>query len=712
MVRVTSMRSLGSADGTYLLSMAEIAALAAVQRPVVSTWRRRYPDFPQPITPSAGRPLFDGGEVAEWLIGTGRGKTAPAQLRAEMVLHGIAAHADSTDPLRLVEILGALLCLHHLDDRPLTVGTGVGEAWEALVRRAERMDPDDEFVLREIKAADDSAVILALLAEDLIEAAYGPSGAYEWLLASRARLGLADLTADALSPEPQQLLVQVADLPSRAARRRTVTIADPHARAGDLLAALVREWGDRDALGMLAADPDARLARITRRRLLLAGVPEYSLDVQTGLNLEEQLADPDLIVTQLPYRPGEDRSTLAALEGIERVADLLRPGSTALILGPADALIDELPGTPESQLRSALLRSGIVEAIVNLPGGVTPYRPGYRCALWVLTRSPIPAAQGYVLLADISAEPLNAHVRTRLAEDILLWRAEGHRADGHDPRYGRIVRVAVLDQAFGGPLTPPGPPASQILSRTVAERPALIAEAEARLEEATEQAQQYAAAHGPLRGHVVQRTANRPARTTLGALIAENRVTKIKGHRIDPGHLTPTGHHPVLGPEEATGHNRAGTRRIDRIILAEHYEHAAFTEPGDLIYTLAPELGLQIDHDGFSVVAFPARVLRVNPEAQRPLTPRVLAALLGAARGTGRSPSAVRAARRIEDFPLPDLDPSDVSAFDAFLAETEHRQDMLRAQAAALIDAHRLTVAGLADGTLTIDRLSHSLHTH
>lgn len=40
----------------------------------------------------------------------------------------------------------------------------------------------------------------------------------------------------------------------------------------------------------------------------------------------------------------------------------------------------------------------------------------------------------------------------RLAEDVLLWRAEGlRRLNGHDPRYGRVVPVADLDRAFGGP---------------------------------------------------------------------------------------------------------------------------------------------------------------------------------------------------------------------------------------------------------------------
>ncbi|MCZ4103370.1 N-6 DNA methylase [Streptomyces sp. H39-C1] len=694
--------------------MSDIAALAQVKRPVVSTWRRRHADFPAVVAESAGRPLFDGGQVTDWLTATGLGNADPTELRSETALFGIKAQARRFGAQQLVEVVGSLLCLRKLDGHPLanvvsdsdvTAADNDRELWAAVLARAGRMDAEDEFVLRELRSVDAAAAPLARLAENLVEAAYDERGAYEWLIASRSRLGLDSLAADALAPELQGLFTQLTDLGSRLEHGRSLTLADPNARVGDLLVALLREADDSERITVLAADPDERLARIVRRRLLLAGVDELALDVQTGHDLEERLADPDLIVTQLPYRPGEGRSVLAALEGVERIADLLGSGSTALVLGPADALVDALRGTEESQLRSALLRSKIVEAVIALPGGVLPYRPGYRPALWILTRDPVPSAEGKVLLADISAELLSESVRTQLAEDVLLWRAEGFRAlDGHDPRYGRVVDIADLDRAFGGPLTPPAPPASAILSRTVTERPALIAEAEAHLERAEAHARSYGDEHGPYHGGILRRIGRMPRRTTLGALIAEGRVVKLQGNRLDENHLVGDGHHTVLGPEEITGGGGVGARRMDRLVLAAKYDRVALTEPADVVYTLVPRLGLYVDYEGFSVVAFPARVLRVIRGTVRPLTPRVLAALLGAARNTGRSPSAVRPARRIEEYQLPDLDPDDVERFDVLLAETERREALLRAQADALAEARRLTVAGLADGTLTLDR--------
>jgi hypothetical protein len=690
--------------------MSDIAAFARVKRPVVSTWRRRHPDFPAAVSESSGRSLFDGAQVAEWLIASGLGNAAPAELRSELALFGIIALRERFTAWQLVETVGSLLCLRRLDGRPLVdpeTEAGDADLWAGLLRRAKRIDVEDEYVLRELRtinagAAPADAAALAHLAEELVEAAYSEHGAYEWLLAARSRLGIDTLTADAVTPELRSLLGQLTDLRARLGEGRRVTLADPYARVGDLLAAVLADTEERDLLTVLAADPDDRLTRITRRRILLTGVEELDLDVQTGTDLEERFADPDLVLTQLPYRPGEDRSVVAALTELERVAYLLRPGCTAVVLGPADALVDELKSTEAAQLRAAMLREKIVESVIALPGGVLPFRPGYRPALWTLTRDPVPAAAGKVLLADISVEPLTPHVSARLAEDVLLWRAEGLRRDGHDPRYGRVVPVADLDRAFGGPLTPPAPPLSAFWSTEVAERPALIAEAEARLECASAEASVYEEERGPYRGHVLRRVDALPPRTTLGRLIAARRVTRLPGHRVDPVHLAPDGHHTVLGPEEITGERPAGNRRIDRLVLATEYERAALTEPGDIVYTLAPRLGLYVDHDGFSVVVFPARILRVNRDAARPLTPRVLAALLAAARGTARSPGAVRPARRIEDYQLPDLDPDEVLRFDALLTEAERRERLLRAQADALAEARRLTVAGPADGTLTV----------
>ena len=51
---------------------AAIARLAGVGRAAVSNWRRRYPDFPQPIGGSPTSPTFSRSEVEAWLKATGK----------------------------------------------------------------------------------------------------------------------------------------------------------------------------------------------------------------------------------------------------------------------------------------------------------------------------------------------------------------------------------------------------------------------------------------------------------------------------------------------------------------------------------------------------------------------------------------------------------------------------------------------------------------
>ncbi|CAM5665408.1 hypothetical protein SFUMM280S_08377 [Streptomyces fumanus] len=233
--------------------MSEIAAFARVKRPVVSTWRRRHRDFPAAVSQNSGRPLFNGAQVADWLITSGLGNAAPAELRSELALFGIVALRDRFTPWQLVETLGSLLCLRRLDGRPLTDGTNGspdeaeadGTLWSAVLHRAERIDAEDDFVLRELSSLDATAAPLVRLAEDLVEAAYDEHGAYEWLLAARSRLGLDSLAADAAVPELRRLLTQLTDLRFRLEHGESLTLADPHARAGDLLAALLDDTRGR-----------------------------------------------------------------------------------------------------------------------------------------------------------------------------------------------------------------------------------------------------------------------------------------------------------------------------------------------------------------------------------------------------------------------------------------------------------------------------------
>ncbi|THV22098.1 N-6 DNA methylase [Glycomyces paridis] len=685
-------------DAAWRITSGEVATLAGVKRPVVTNWARRHPDFPAPVAHESGRALFDGREVADWLLDTGRGNTDPADLRAELTLHTLDAWRTAMPPTELVGALTALICLRQQLDRPTADRT-----WQAVLDRAADLDTDDRFLLAELRAVPFRlGPALAALADELTDAAYNAAEAFEWVMAARRRLGAHELAADSPAPALAKVLARVADTPGLDAG---AVIAVPDVRAGDLLAALADEADPDGGRAFLAADPDPVLARLTRRRMLVRGVFEFQLHIAEAEDLAvDALGDPDVIVCALPYEAAETRDPHTALERVQAITDLLADGCSGVVLGPAAALVDALSLHGQADLlRRSFLTEGLLKAVVELPEGALPYRPGYRTAIWVLARTPREQRRGKILLIDLSAQPLTAPVLDDLADDLAIWRGAGWDTDPrHEPRQGAALPASVLAGLAGAAFSPRHRSETSRYSSAVAERPARISELEVRLESLAEQARSQ---NEPgLRTHAALRPEGRPVRrTTVGHLLKTHRLRRLPGHRIAPEHVTGKGRYPVLGPDEVTGALPIGSRRIDREILFTAYEHAIFTEPGDIVVTANPRFGAIVDEEGLSIVAYPARVLRVRPEAPRPLRPRVLAALLQAAASEHpRTAGAVRAPRRIDDFVIPDLDPEETERYEALLARIARRTAALREQTAILEDLTRLTAAGLIDGTLAI----------
>ncbi|MDA4888399.1 hypothetical protein PFZ55_16030 [Streptomyces sp. MS2A] len=712
----------------WRITYAEIAALAQVRRPVPTTWSRRHPDFPAPIDYMDGRPLFDGRAIVDWLTSTGRGNTDARRLRAELALHTLAAWRTPDLPASvLVGTLTALICLRQQLDAPVS-----GQDWSGLLARAADLDPEDQFLLSELRAVpggqDDHTgdstghegtgptgtmgSALATLADELTEAAYTPAEAFDWVLEARRRLGSHDPAADEPTPVVVRALAALAgveDLDEES------VLATPYARTGDLLAALHTLAPEGSGHTYLACDPDPARVRLVRRRMLVRGVYEFQLDVTEGDELAASVdvwGDPHLLVCVLPYEAAEVRDPVAVLDRIQGLTDYLGTGSTAVVLGPADVLVGPLPRHDEAdRLRRSFLRPGLLKAAIGLPEGVLPYRPGYRSAVWVLSRTEQEERTGLVLLADLSARPLTEPVLDALAEDIAIWRASGWRGDRrHEPRHAVVVPAKDLDDRPGTPFSPQHRPHESRYTRGVIERPARISGLERRLIELHEysSARHRTDLRAALRIQAVLRSEDQqpPRRTTVRRLVEQRRLRRRPGHRISLEHIAAEGHYTVLTPEEILGIARPGGRRIDRGLLLTAYDHAEFTEPGDLVVTANPRFGVHVDEDGLSVVASPGRVLRVRPDADPPVFPRVLAALLRAATAEySRTSGAVRASRGIEDLLVPDLGREEAERFDALLTEVEGRAALLREQCAALDDLARTAAAGVADGTLTFQDL-------
>jgi hypothetical protein len=675
------------------MSMAEIAELAQVKRPVVTTWRRRYPDFPGPAAGDAMSPLFDSRQVAEWLIGTGR--DPEGRIETDLSLHALAGLGTGLPPSDLVALLTALICLRDQDGETATAADG--DLRGDLVRRAARLDPRDECLRSEVTLLPANAGPLAEAADELVEAAWGCKDAFEQVMSAGQRLKVGGLYARTVAPGLACLVAELSGARERA-HERTVTVCDPAAGPGDLLAAMADATGPDHQLILQAAEADCYLARLAGRRMAVHGVAWADLKLAVGEQAPEAWADPDIIVTQIPYLPGETRSPEQVIDRLDDIALRLAPGCTAVVLGPAAVLVGELrPFSPAERTRGRLLSSGMVEAIIRLPGGLVPFRPGYDVALWVLTSAYESPYRGWVLLADVSDRELTSEVITALAEDVVTWRRDGYRPQAHTRAFGVQVRVGDLVDGLR-PLT------ARTLARASAARTtgaALVNRVTDLESELNHLAADYPAARPPIRGGITAGIRTSPSNQTIGSLVKARRLMLVPGSRLRGVPIGQDGHHDVLGAPEVLGRARRGDRRIDRLMLAG-LPRVRLTEPGDVVVTTHPEFGVLVDYAGLAVVDFPAKVLRIPAAERQSFTPRTLAGLLAGRMPSLRPAGAVRPARRLEDHELPVLSPAEVQFLDQLLDALDLRQDAARRELDLIAELRDIATSGLSDGTLTL----------
>lgn len=681
--------------GRLLISMPEIAELARVRRPVVTTWRRRHRSFPAPVDDSSANPQFDAQEVTDWLVATGRADRA--QLEPDLSLYALAALHTGLPARDLVAALTALICLRWLDDdEPLADGTESSHS--RLLARAARIDPDNEFLRAEVQQIPRRTAWLAAAVDELVEAAWGCGGAFERIMTARNRFQAADLYSRTVTPELARLVAALSGANERAGTAESIVVADPHAGPGDLLTAVARLLADKAAPVCVGAESDPYLARLARRRLIVHAVMESDLDIAVGDGLIDDAAEPDVIVTQIPYTPAEHRLPAEIVDRIDDLALWLAPGRSAVILGPADVLTGALPPySPAERARTDLLRSGVVEAVVRLPGGLVPFRPGYETALWVLAPAGNSPLRGMLLLADLSDLELTDDVIDALVADVIMWRRGGYDSQAHTRAFSAQVPVADL-------VSRPGPLTVR-LSRSIHE---FQADAAARVARVTQLeielvtlGAQAADVRQPIRSGALAGHAPRPAHETIGSLARAKRLTVLKGARLDQADISEAGQHPVIGVPELLGQRRWGHRSIDWLTLADQYANTPLTEPGDVVITTVPYLTAAVDRDGYSVVEFPARILRIPESEREQLTPAVLAALLTADDRGVRPAGAVRG-RRLEQHYLAMLSPAEVHLLDSLLSQLDVQLAVTQQQIDVLTEIRKIAAAGLIDGTLTL----------
>lgn len=624
---------------TLLISRAGIAAAARVQRPVVTMWQRRTSvrgeliPFPAPVV---GGELFDLDQVIAWQAATGRGNNA--SFAEDAPLHAaVPGGGDALD---------AMLTLAAVTDIALTESDP-----DELMTAAIEVDPSDTTLLREIRAMAQDAE-LRELADRMIDAAYGASAAVEKLAAERARAGeerrwsLADPVVDLVrllgeSVSPSSLSVSDGDPGSPGDLALRVALAD---------AERATAWAPPSGDGT---------GRRLRRRALAARLP---------------VPDPEarpLRVVQVPSR-GHSSDPTAVLRPVDELVLSLAPGEVAVVVGPAGVLCDELTGRDDRLARADVLRTGRLRAAVRLPAGLVVDKPRAELGLWLLGDADEQAAVGERLLVtgEISRTDLTGSAMHGLVADLVA--ALGGVAQIRARAFAhchpeRTARLLATDAA----LVPR--PAARVGNEPAG---ATAVTALTAWERATE--------HG-LAGAFTVMAAETPDpghHLTLEQLVASGAARVLPGSRV-PAEQRGEGPVRVIGPDEVLG--RGPGAALDALTAHAVYR---LTEPGDVVFVTRPRPRAVVDEEGGSVVAAPARVLRL-----RTGSPFAVVAAINALPADADRPHS---------WSVPIPAPSATATLDSALRSLDERRRALQEELALLGELEIDLVEGVTDGALIV----------
>ncbi|MER5182670.1 N-6 DNA methylase [Streptomyces sp. NPDC002896] len=380
------------------VTAAEISRIAGVTRATVSNWRRRHSDFPVPSGGTESSPLYDLEAVRVWLEGRGQTSAAtPAEeLRTVLRLHGAGSGAAA----RLLPVVLAasrhsadgLSALADLPDEEIAARAGVATADLAdAVPEADaiRFGPDDASALRAlVRCVRDQGAQAALdvLAEHELEDS-AASGTY-------------------------QTPAELADLMARLLPALRGAVLDPACGSGTLLTTAARHGArelygqdsvpvqaQRSAVQLLLSAPDAQVAVRAGDSLRADAFPDVTVD---GVLCNPPYGDRDWGHDELAYDPrwayGVPPRAESELAWVQHALAHLAPGGyAALLLPPATA-----SRASGRRVRSELVRSGALRAVVGLPAGAAaPLHIGLQ--IWVLQRpEPGGADRTSVLFTDVS----------------------------------------------------------------------------------------------------------------------------------------------------------------------------------------------------------------------------------------------------------------------------------------------------------------------
>lgn len=386
-------------DATVTTS--DIARLVRVSRAAVSNWRRRHPDFPQPIGGTPTSPVFSLAEVEAWLRDQGKLVETPPEERAWQLLRAAGDERELGAVLRQVGACQrAGIPLGGLSDRSAAKRLGVDQRSVPLLR-----------------------------AVDELSGVWGPARAFEFMVERYLEVRLPRMALT--SPQLAALIAGLVDPDAR-------SVLDPACGTGELLSALPAPSGGAERR-LVGQERDEVLASLAGTRLALRGTPA---DIRTGDSLRQDAfagLTVDAVVCDPPFNErywGHEELTAdprweyglpprmePELAWAQHALAHLVPGGLAVLLMPP-AVAGRRSGR---RMRTQLLRRGALRAVVALPDG--PH-------LWLLRRPSGDRPSGLLVVDGVDGADG--------AEIVRTWRDFHAGRDVDRPGTSRIVPIIDL----------------------------------------------------------------------------------------------------------------------------------------------------------------------------------------------------------------------------------------------------------------------------
>ena len=610
----TTLPTPNPSDEPRLVSASDIAELADVGPSAVSNWRKRFPDFPQPVgTGPTGGDLFDATEVDEWLRSTGR---APAERRQPQprrwtAIEALRVEAAAPELAAIVATTAAFVRL--LGDRADYQSVDPAQIVQWVRGAAAELEEEHRVHGLFDPMARVQPATLTRLLHDMREVdAVGESEAVVDLAIDRSTRYGEFRTPGA-----------VADLMIELAQPKGI-VFDPAAGSGEFLIRALQESSNVEACGQ---ELNQDTWRIAVSRTILRGLNARLLlgdsirdDKFEGLRADVLLCEPPWGVRLQSdhLAPGDPRWRLLGTLDAPRSGDYawlahaishLAEDGRAYLLMPPGTLFR---GGVEARMRAELLRQGAVEAVIAVPGGGAQTRlPS--SVLWIL-RPPHPDP-GVVLLIDAATDgvDLDTALRSRIVSAVRSFRAKST----FEPQPSFAVAVPVLE-LLGGDVS--------LMPAKWTHEPDFL-EPAAALESLAREVARLKAAHDQVPAGIPELSIEpnedgSAERFRVGELIDSGLATLVRPGRYKREQYAPAGV-PVWEPADVNPSWRRS--KAERFLPEAAVDSRSVTQPGDIVITTIGELRTRVDTEGGHVLGTSLHALRLDPQL---FDPHVVAALL------------------------------------------------------------------------------------